>query len=266
MTTKSDSNGTWMLKNVVPATYVVKVDLPPDVVLTRNGKTELTVTITNETMKVLLMPTTVTLGSVEGIVFYDTNGDSTLGNSENDIPSTVVTLKNSNGVIIATTTSDSSEKYIFNNVMPGNKVISLESPSKYELQITVVVGKVTTVNIDLTVLTGTVAGLVLQGGDTKLPISGITIEMYSETGSSFQTVTDSSRKYVFPPVQPGSYNIKPIIPEGFYVQKYSSGVIPVVIESSKTTDVPTELAPMTGSIEGAVYNNGSIKTPIPNVR
>jgi hypothetical protein len=95
MTTKSDSNGTWMLKNVVPATYVVKVDLPPDVVLTSNGKTELTVTITNETMKVLLMPTTVTLGSVEGIVFYDTNGDSTLGNSENDIPSTVVTLKNS---------------------------------------------------------------------------------------------------------------------------------------------------------------------------
>jgi hypothetical protein len=101
-------------------------------------------------------------------------------------------------------------------------VISLESPSKYELQITVVAGKVTTLNIDLTVLTGTVAGLIFQGGDTKLPISGVTIEMYSETGSSSQTVTDSSRKYVFPPVQPGSYNIKPTIPEGFHVQKYSS--------------------------------------------
>jgi hypothetical protein len=71
---------------------------------------------------------------------------------------------------------------------------------------------------------------------------------------------------VFPPIQPGSYNIKPTIPKGFYVQKYSSGEIPVVIESSKTTDVPKKLAPMTGSIEGAVCNNGSIKTPVPNVR
>jgi hypothetical protein len=70
---------------------------------------------------------------------------------------------------------------------------------------------------------------------------------------------------VFPPIQPGSYNIKPTIPKGFYVQKYSSGEIPVVIESSKTTDVPKKLAPMTGSIEGAVCNNGSIKTPVPNV-
>jgi serine-aspartate repeat-containing protein C/D/E len=118
MTTKSYSNCTWMLKNFVPATYIVKVDLPSDVVLTCNGKTELTVTITNETMKVLLMPTTVILGSVEGIVFYDTNGGTTLGNSESFISSTVVTLKDSNGVIIATSTSDSSGKYVFNNVMP----------------------------------------------------------------------------------------------------------------------------------------------------
>jgi hypothetical protein len=145
-------------------------------------------------MKVLLMPTSVILGSVEGIVFYDTNGDSTLGNSESVISNTVVTLKDSNGVIIATATSDSSGMYVFNNVMPGNKVISLESPSKYEMQFTVVAGKVTTLNTDLTVLTATVAGLVLQRGDTKLPISGVTIEMYSETDSSFQTITDSSRK------------------------------------------------------------------------
>ena len=71
---------------------------------------------------------------------------------------------------------------------------------------------------------------------------------------------------MFPPVQPGSYNIKPTIPKGSYVQKYSSGEIPVGIKSSKTTDVPIELAPMTGSIKGAVYNNGSTKTPVPNVR
>jgi len=117
--------------------------------------------------------------------------------------------------------------------MPGNKVISLESPSKYKLQFTVVAGKVTTLNIDLTVLTATAAGLLLQRGDTKLPISSVTIEMYSETGSSFQTVTDSSRKYGFPPVQPGSYNIKPTIPKGFYVQKYSSGKFPSSLSQVK---------------------------------
>jgi len=118
-----------MLKNVVPATYVVKADLPTDVVLTSNGKTELTVTFTNGSMKALLMPATIILGSVAGIVFDDTNGNSTPGNSESVISNTVFTLKDSNGVIIATATSDSSGKYVFNNVMPGNKVISLESPS-----------------------------------------------------------------------------------------------------------------------------------------
>jgi hypothetical protein len=224
----------------------VKVDLPPGVVLTSNGRTEVTVTITNETMKVFLMPTTVIQGSVEGIVFYDANGDSTIGNSDSVISSTVVTLKDSNEVIIATTTTDSSGKYVFNDVVPGNKVISLESPTKYELQITVVAGKVTTLNIGLTVRTGTVAGFVFQGGDTKLPISGVTVAIWiqadSESSSVFQTVTDSNGKYVFPPVQPGSYTIKPTIPEGFYVKEYSSGEIPVVVESSKTTDVPIELA------------------------
>jgi hypothetical protein len=100
------------------------------VVLTSNGKTELTVTFTNKTKTVLLMPTTVILGSVEGIVLYDTNDDSTLGNSESVILNTVITLKDSNGVIIATATSDSSGKYVINNVMPRNKVFSLESPSK----------------------------------------------------------------------------------------------------------------------------------------
>ena len=104
ITAKSDSNGTWMLKNVVPATYVVKADLPTDVVLTSNGKTTLTVTFTNESMKVLLMPTTIILGSVEGTVFDDTNSDSTPGNSESVISNTVVTLKDSNGIIIATAT------------------------------------------------------------------------------------------------------------------------------------------------------------------
>ena len=93
--------------------------------------------------------------------------------------------------------------------------------------------KVTTLNIDPTVLTATDAGLLLQRGDTKLPISGVTIEMYSETGSSFQTVTDSSRKYGCPPAQPGSYNIKPTIPKGFYVQKYSSGEFPSSLSQVK---------------------------------
>jgi hypothetical protein len=114
ITAKSDSNGTWMLKNVVPATYVVKADLPTDVVLTSNGKIELTVTFTNGSMKVLLMPATIILGSVTGIVFDDTNGNSMPGNSESVISNTVFTLKDSNGVIIATATSDSSGKYVFN--------------------------------------------------------------------------------------------------------------------------------------------------------
>jgi len=55
-------------------------------------------------MKVLLIPTTIILGSVEGTVFDDTNSDSTPGNSESVISNTVVTLKDSNGIIIATAT------------------------------------------------------------------------------------------------------------------------------------------------------------------
>jgi hypothetical protein len=162
---------------------------------------------------------------------------------------------------------------VFPPVQPGSYNIKPTIPKgsyvqKYssgEIPVGIKSSKTTDVPIELAPMTGSIEGAVYKNGSIKTPVPNVVVTAIDEKGNNMQATTDNNGKYVISSMPPGPYTIKPTIPEGFYVKEYSSGEIPVVVQSSKTTDVPIELVPMTGSIEGVVYKNDSNKTPVPNV-
>ena len=66
-------------------------------------------------------------GSIGDFVWNDTNGDGVQDPGETGIPGITVTLYDSNGDVIATTTTDQNGNYVFDNLPAGDYTVVVGS-------------------------------------------------------------------------------------------------------------------------------------------
>jgi hypothetical protein len=253
MTTTTDNEGTWTFNIVDIGTYVVKADLPTGVVLTGKDKNQVTVTITSEETTIVFMPTTLIFGNAVGIVWTDSNGNGIIDEVNSLIIETTVTMKDSEGTIVDTAVTDSTGKYSFENVFPGTFTISLDVPTKFEMSITIISQETTTLNIGLTMQTGSVTGK-MYDVNGYYTFSGVNVSIVNKNDDYVvSTATDTNGTFLFADLTPGDYIVKPVVPEGFFIDSFSAGEIPTTVVENNVTNVLVTLSPLTGSINGTIF-------------
>jgi hypothetical protein len=167
--------------------------------------------------------------SVSGTVFVDSNRNGSLDPGEAGLGGVVVTLRNSKGNVVATSTT-AQGNYDFANLPPGNYTLIETLPQGYgqstptSIVATVPVGGLTQQNFGLT--TSLLAGFVYldsnHNGAKDPGEPGIFGAIVSLTGTdaaghavSRQTTTGPDGSYVFTGLLAGTYTLSETDPPGF---------------------------------------------------
>jgi protocatechuate 3,4-dioxygenase beta subunit len=292
-TTKTAIDGSYFFKDIPPGNYTIEEQKPA------------TYGVSPSTPSIIIpavVPPTgglvdnkdfgLVLATVSGTVFSDKNNDGIQGPGEPGIPGVVIKVYDASGNLVATTTTDSTGKYQFTNLIAGNYTILEEQPPFF------VSGKETvgtlggtsgdhTFNLNVPAgATGTgynfaqlpVADPVgyvfsdLNNNGVKDPgepgIPGVKVLM---TGSDIQGnlisvngVTDNTGLYVFAyrnqagtlPLLPGVYNLYETQPAGWFEGKLQNGTPPATtVADNAFIGIDLTNPPFYGS----GYNFGEIK-------
>ena len=123
--------GQWLeLDSSLPNALVFDLDYDAtdDVLLAGTiGRGAWTIPTFRETMLGLL------LGSIEGRLWEDINGDGIQGPGEADMAGETVNLYDSLSVFVATTTTDASGEYIFDDLVPGDYYVEFIKPFEFAI-------------------------------------------------------------------------------------------------------------------------------------
>jgi len=186
-------------------------------------------------------------GSIQGRVHGDTDGDCDYDEGEPLIEGVVIQLLNSEGEVIALTTTDINGEYKFDELAPGTYSVREITPAGYFdggekvgtgsstnngtvggndlLTLIEVNSGETLVNYDFCeLLPGSIQGRV--HGDTdgdceydegEVLIEGVVIQLLNAEGEVIaQTTTDANGEYKFDELAPGTYSVREFTPEGYF--------------------------------------------------
>ncbi|MFN8243575.1 MAG: SdrD B-like domain-containing protein [Ferruginibacter sp.] len=263
--TYTDVNGLYLFTDVTPGTYTVGVSLPPAFVFTTNSGTVSGATnsdivpATGRTASFTVnagdqityvdagVKTQVsTNGSIGDYVWNDINKNGIQEAGEPGIAGVTVRLINATtNTVIATTTTDATGKYIFNDVVAGSYQVEFVTPAGYTVTTKLNTDPALS-NTDSDVDPGTLRSAVfplaagqrivtIDGGywlttppgtgkigdyvwydsnqngvqDAGEPgVPGVTVVLYDGSGTAIkQTVTDTSGKYIFTDLGAGNYTV-----------------------------------------------------------
>jgi uncharacterized surface anchored protein len=148
----------------------------------------------------------------------------------NPIPGTTITLKDSTGKVVQTTTTDSNGVYVFEDVEPGDYTLVESNLSEYPgdlrdfdtipdgdtadsdkttdniIGVTIKPGESDVGNDFVDTNNGSISGSVKD--DDGLPLIAIPLLLKAPDGSVVATTTtDSNGEYIFADVEPGNYTI-----------------------------------------------------------
>ncbi len=183
--------------------------------------------------------------SLGDYVWEDLNLNGIQETGEPGVAGVTVNLKDGTGTIVDTTTTDSNGYYLFDNLVPGDYSVEVVKPAGYEFTLQDQ-GGYDTLDSDVngsgaTIITTLVSGendltwdagiyrpaslgnfvwddLNLNGiQDNGEPgVAGVTVNLYSGTGTIVGTVlTDSNGYYLFDNLVPGDYSVEIIKPAGY---------------------------------------------------
>ncbi|MBD1889535.1 SdrD B-like domain-containing protein [Coleofasciculus sp. FACHB-SPT9] len=248
-TTTTDANGNYIFNNLPNGTYIVDVTDPTGFKLTTN----------NDLLSVTISPNNPNFsnanfgflagGTIGDRVFNDTNGNGIQDEGEPGISGVVVTLKNANGAVIATTTTDANGNYNFSGLPLGNYIVEVADPAGFTLttnndsspvSLTAAAPIVNNVDFGFRQANGSIGDLVfndLDGNGTKDPdepgISGVTVTLRDANGNIIATTTtDANGNYSFTNLPVGNYIIDVTDPAGFTLTT-SNDSVPVTFTPGK---------------------------------
>ncbi len=262
--TYTDVNGYYLFTDVTPGSYTVGVSLPPAFVFTANngavsnttnsdiipatGRTASFTVNAGDQIRYVdagLKQQQTTNGSIGDFVWNDLNQDGQQDSGEPGIADVAVRLINAvTNAVVATTATDVTGKYIFNDVLAGNYLVEFVTPAGYTTTSKLnnnVEASATDSDVDPATsktasfilaagqrITAVDAGYWQTSGGTSMigdrvwldanqngiqdigekDVPGITVVLYDGTNTAIkQTVTDASGNYLFTNLAAGNYTV-----------------------------------------------------------
>ena len=261
----TDANGYYLFTNVAPGNYTIGVSLPPAMVFSpnngavsvannsdinpANGRTASFTVNAGDQIRYVdagLKTQVSTNGSVGDFVWNDLNKDGIQDAGEPGIAGVTVRLVDATtNTIIATTVTDATGKYIFNDVTPGNYLVDFVTPAGYTIT-TKANSNVRTSGTDSDVdpATGRTATFTLASGERlttadggywvttppgtgkigdrvwhdanqngiqdagELNVAGISVTLYDGAGIAIKkATTDQNGNYIFTDLAAGNYTV-----------------------------------------------------------
>jgi uncharacterized protein (DUF2141 family) len=132
-TTTTDNNGIYNFTNLPPGNYRITVNPPFNFPQITTGVSQVDVnlqqgqSLTNVDFGLRRPPG----GSIGDTVFNDTNNNGSIDSGETGIPNVNLTLRNADGQIVDTTTSNNNGNYIFTGLPLGNYTVETTRPQNF---------------------------------------------------------------------------------------------------------------------------------------
>ncbi|MCF6137925.1 carboxypeptidase regulatory-like domain-containing protein [Pseudalkalibacillus berkeleyi] len=166
------------------------------------------------------------------------------------VEDTLITLSTSDGIPIASTLTNTNGNFQFNNLQPGQFILTASAPNYQTSTVgtTVVSDQTTSATLTMIPNPAEVSGFITDNSGS--PITNATIQVLDENGTVLQTGgSDQSGQYVISNLPPGSFTIV------VNAQDFSSATGGVTLEPGETvTDANFVLLPDPGSIVGTIID------------
>jgi Tol biopolymer transport system component/protocatechuate 3,4-dioxygenase beta subunit len=265
----TDASGGYLFQNLTPGDYAVEFILPPNYLFsprdsgaddaadsdadTATGRTVVTNLISNE-VDLTWDAGIYRLASLGDYVWRDLDADGVQDTAETGMPGVGVTLYNSAGALVATTTTDANGLYLFDNLVPGDYAVNFTLPTNYTFspqdQATDdAADSDANATTGRTILTSLISGeddptwdtgmlLLAAIGDTvwddtnyngvqdsgESGVSGVRVRLNNASGSLIATATtDSSGHYEFIRLMAGDYRLEFTLPDGYAFTRQDTG-------------------------------------------
>jgi SdrD B-like domain len=223
--------GTWTLAEIVPSGFTQTAPPPP-------GRITATLDISHPNVPNLLFGNQAPLSSLRifGSVFVDVNGNGVLDAGEGPQAGVTVQLVNTGSGQTLTTTTAADGTYLFDGLSAGTYTVSETPPTGFTQTAPPPPGTFTVTgaggdqkgpfvfgNEPGNQGTGSISGDkwidfntngILDGLD--YPIAGIVFVLTDSNGQQRTATSDANGKYSFQNLPPGTYDLKEVLPPGFY--------------------------------------------------
>ena len=219
-------------------------------------------------------------GALTGVVYTDNNINGSQNDGETGIEGVTLTLTKPDGTK-ATTTTDATGAYSFDNLLPGDYTVTITTPEgKILTQVYTVsnpAGITTTTTGPASVTEGNTTskvdfGLAALGGlsgtvyldnnangdltSGEAGVKDVTLTLTLPDGSTKTTVTDENGKYLFSDLPPGDYKVTLTTPEGYTVTQVYTVSDPKGITNLTTDAVPVPVGATVEEVDfGLVQSN-----------
>ena len=310
-TTTTNSSGTYAFTGLNAGAYEVEFVAPTgDQFTTQGVGTNPAIDSSANATTGITAPVTLTAGQVDNnvnagletppaalgsTVWFDSNRDGLLDNSETGVAGVTVELLNGTGTsILATTTTNSSGIYAFTNLNAGAYEVKFIAPTGDQFT-TQGVGTNPAIDSSANATTGITAPVTLTAGqvdnnvnagletppaalgstvwfdanrdglldNSETGVAGVTVELLNGTGTSVlaTTTTNSSGTYAFTNLNAGAYEVEFIAPTGDQFTTQGVGTNPAINSSANTTTGITSPVTLTaGQVDNNV--NAGLETPL----
>lgn len=235
-TVLTDSNGTYVFNGLAPGNYTVTA-------IADGFQSASTGAIVQSNETTIVDQSLVSNpGSIAGTVTPVVDG-------------TLLTLTTSNGVPIGTSLADSNGNFQFDNLQPGQYIVTATAPN-YQTSTagaTVVSDQTTAVSITIVPNPAEVGGVITDTSGS--PVTNATIQVIDVNGTVLQTGgTDQSGQYVIGNLPPGAFTLV------VNAQDFSSATDGITLEPGQIiTNANFVLIPDPGGIVGQIVDtNGDV--------
>ena len=288
-TTTTDANGTYSFSKLPDGTYSVKVVKDGELADTEQTE-DPDATKDNASEPVTLGEDNPTKGhidfgyvpdySIHGLVYRDGDRNETHGAGEKGYANQTVELRDKDGKVVATTTTDANGAYSFSKLPAGDYTVKVvkdgaltdldqtEDPDSTKDSVSGVISLSNDHRTETDVNFGYIANNSINGtiyrdsdrdgrkGDTEGRYSGVTVQLLDKDGKVIATTTtDKDGKYSFEHLPDGTYSVK-VVKDGALADADQTGDPDNKLDNASEPITLDEDNPTKGDVDfGYVPNN-----------